>query len=262
MIFQSPDLLDAVRANRCVTTVYMTAGDAGRDGPYWQDREAGTNAAYAQMANVPNEWRSSQTVLRDRAIMTYTLASDPRIKQLFVRLPDGGMEGGGFAANRFESLGKLWRHQIEVVHPVDGRNSFTSDDVHELLLGLMQLLKPNVIRTQNYRGCFGDGEDHDDHYATAYFTFAAQEQMTLPHTVVGYQGYNTKQLQSNVSDESLTVKERAYFSYANHDEMVCNSIEDCRGNSYEMWLMRQYAVNDAGTCGLGVAESPDGSGQG
>src|SRR5882757_7338193 len=49
ILFLSPDLLHAVQAGRCVRTVFVTAGDAGAGPGYWQDREAGSKAAYIQM---------------------------------------------------------------------------------------------------------------------------------------------------------------------------------------------------------------------
>lgn len=39
LLFLSPDLLHDVQANRCVRTVFVTAGDAGRDATYWGGRE-------------------------------------------------------------------------------------------------------------------------------------------------------------------------------------------------------------------------------
>ena len=56
LLFLSPDLLHAIQAGRSVRTVFLTAGDAGNDTAYWTGREAGMQAAYAQMCGVANTW--------------------------------------------------------------------------------------------------------------------------------------------------------------------------------------------------------------
>src|SRR5690348_13322199 len=60
LLFLSPDLLRAIQAGGNVRTVYMTAGDGGlHASSYWQDRESGVRAAYAEMAGVANSWTQS-----------------------------------------------------------------------------------------------------------------------------------------------------------------------------------------------------------
>src|SRR5258705_13224217 len=50
LLFQSPSILQDIQSGRCVRTVFLTAGDAGLDQSYWEAREEGAEAAYAQMA--------------------------------------------------------------------------------------------------------------------------------------------------------------------------------------------------------------------
>src|SRR5689334_18853342 len=54
-----PTSQDATRG-RCLTTVYLTAGDDGRGASYWHRREAGAMAAYAQMAGVTDAWTTTE----------------------------------------------------------------------------------------------------------------------------------------------------------------------------------------------------------
>src|SRR6266852_3026889 len=56
LLFLSPHLLHDVQAGRCVRTVFVTAGDGGGGAGYWQTRENGPKAAYAEMNGVPNSW--------------------------------------------------------------------------------------------------------------------------------------------------------------------------------------------------------------
>ena len=52
LLFLGSDLVSSVQSGACVRTVFVTAGDANRDAAYWQSREAGSLAAYAEMAGV------------------------------------------------------------------------------------------------------------------------------------------------------------------------------------------------------------------
>src|SRR2546429_1230123 len=74
LLFLSPDLLHDIQANDCVTTVYLTAGDGS--GAY-QTREAGENAAYANMAGVANNWSQGVTSAGGHSIVTSTLQANP-----------------------------------------------------------------------------------------------------------------------------------------------------------------------------------------
>src|ERR1044071_6611348 len=56
LLFQSPSVLQDIQSERCVRTIFLTAGDAGRAQSYWGGREDGAEDAYAQMAGVKNEW--------------------------------------------------------------------------------------------------------------------------------------------------------------------------------------------------------------
>ncbi len=59
LLSQSPNLLREIKSGKCLRTVYALAGDAGENDSYWQDRERGVRAAYAQMMGVSNSWSQS-----------------------------------------------------------------------------------------------------------------------------------------------------------------------------------------------------------
>lgn len=58
LFIASPTYTD-VAARRCLTTVFLTAGDDGLGASYWQAREDGAMAAYAKMASVANSWTTA-----------------------------------------------------------------------------------------------------------------------------------------------------------------------------------------------------------
>src|SRR4051794_5220613 len=135
LLFLSPDLLDDIHSGACVTTVYLTAGDQGLDASYWAAREQGTNAAYADMAGLPNDWTRSVTTVAGHQVSTARL-NGSNITQIFFRLPDGNTDGNGFAADHNESLLKLWRGGITASHPVDGAAAFTAQSLRDALTDL------------------------------------------------------------------------------------------------------------------------------
>ena len=65
LFIDSPTYLD-VTAGRCLTTVYLTAGDDGQGASYWQGREDGAMAAYAKMARTRNAWTTTEAPNRIR----------------------------------------------------------------------------------------------------------------------------------------------------------------------------------------------------
>jgi LmbE family N-acetylglucosaminyl deacetylase len=238
LLFLSPDLLHDIQSGGCVTTVYLTAGDSGYGAPYWQTREAGVAAAYANMAGVADNWSQGVTSAAGHSVVTYTLQGAPNIKELFLRLPDGNFDGSGFASNNHESLLKLWTGVIGTIHPVDGSPGYTAQDLVNTLTSLMNTFQPSIIRTQDYAGYVGDA-DHSDHHVTAYFTRAASQRYTTPHTLTGYLGYGGQYQPQNVFGADLTAKQNAFYAYAQVTG-ACNP--PCAVNGYDVMLGRQYAT--------------------
>src|SRR5947209_1280724 len=73
LLFLSPDLLHNVQSGGKVRTIYMTAGDAGAAASYWQGRENGSRAAYAQMSGVANSWTQTDAGIAGHPMPLFTL---------------------------------------------------------------------------------------------------------------------------------------------------------------------------------------------
>ena len=116
ILFQSPGLLRTIASGRCVRTVFVTAGDDGKSRSYWEGREAGAQAAYAQLAGVADAWEEATLDANGHTLALKTLTAQPRVSLVFMRLPDGGLTGGGFASHGNQSLRKLWTS----AHPCTG----------------------------------------------------------------------------------------------------------------------------------------------
>ena len=114
----------------------------------WASRELGVRAAYAQMAGVADTWVTSDAAIPGHAAPLLTLDGAPRISVVFLRLPDGWLDGSGTAANGYQSLQKLLEGQVGSVAAVDGSSAYTRPELTGALATLMRTLQPDTIRTQ------------------------------------------------------------------------------------------------------------------
>jgi LmbE family N-acetylglucosaminyl deacetylase len=244
LIFLSPDLLHAIQAGGKVRTVFITAGDAGNGSGYWTGRQNGMLAAYAQMAGVSNSWTQADAGIAGHPMPLYTLSAASAISLVFMHLPDGDVDGGGFSSTHFESLEGLWTGAISTIHAIDGSSSYTKSTLVSTLTAMMSAFQAASINTQDYAGTFGDG-DHSDHHAAAYFAQAATQAYSTSVAFAGYLDYSTSDLPANVTGSDLTAKSNAFYTYAPYDSDQCASPSACAGSDYEDWLQRQYLVTHA-----------------
>jgi hypothetical protein len=105
--------------------------------------------------------------------------------------------------------------------------------------------QPNIVRTQDYVGAYGDG-DHSDHYTTAYLTQAASRVYNnVSHKLIGYLGYPVISRPANVSGHLLMRKANAFLAYAPHDVEVPQTRTRLMRSNYWIWMCRQYPVSAA-----------------
>ena len=95
LIFVNPDIITDIRANRCVRTIFLAAGDAGNEYPDSLYRENGPEAAYAQMVGVADNWTTISDDIPGRNITVRALVGRPNVSIAFLRLPDGFPSGSG-----------------------------------------------------------------------------------------------------------------------------------------------------------------------
>lgn len=240
LFIDSPTFSD-VAAGRCVTTVYLTAGDDGQRASYWQGREDGAMAAYAEMAGVENHWTTTRLrTASGQSAVTRSL-DGTGIRLIFLRLPTGSP--GGRAIHHYESLSKLHAGTIAAVHAIDGTATYTSAELRATLTGFMTTFRPSVVRTLDYTGAYGDG-DHADHHNVAYFTVEADREYAAPHELQGFLGYPMTRLPANLSAAEVERKLTTFLAYARHDSHVCQSAAACREDrQYWPWMSRTYEVS-------------------
>lgn len=241
LLFQSTALIADLQAGRCVTTVFVTAGDAGLDGAYWQGRELGPQAAYAEILGVADAWTTSDPTVDGHVVSVARLDADPRVQLVSLRLPDGGTDGGGFASTGGVSLAGLYTGAVDSLETVDGSSTYTRESLQSTLLALMTAVQPTNVNTLDHVGGLGDG-DHPDHHVVAYLTDAAQRLYTTPHGFAGYQGYPIVDRPVNLTEQQVDRKSGAFFRYAEHDPATCGDWQACWNRPEYDWLSREYTV--------------------
>ena len=191
------------------------------------------------MAGVADSWTAGDAGVDGHPIPLLTLAGNPAISVVFMRLPDGLNDGSGGSTHGFESLQKLWQDSITQIDAIDGSSAYTKASLTATLTALMDALQPATVRTHDWMGGFGDG-DHSDHRATAYFARAAHNVYSSPHTLIGYLAYAIASSPQNVFGADLTAKTDAFLAYVAFDASPCGSPPSCAGTGYDDYLLRQY----------------------
>jgi LmbE family N-acetylglucosaminyl deacetylase len=221
LLFVNPDISADIAGKRCMVTVFATAGDAGKGRVYWRGREKGAMAAYASMAGAASNWVSDTVMVNGVSLTKVSLVGRP-ISLIFMRLPDGH----GYAMHNFEAMHNLYKGSQSTIHAIDGSAVYTRASLTATLAALMDTYRPDVIRTLDYVGAYGDG-DHGDHHSAAYFTLAAHEAYAAPHRLFGYQGYAAVKKPVNLSGAVRDTKMRHFMAYGDHDDHVCRTRRTC-----------------------------------
>ncbi len=243
LLFMNPDVQDSIKAGRCIRTVYVTAGDAGEQSGYWGGREQGAKAAYAQMVGVANNWYDEKQDLDGHTVSVAYLNDAPQISLVFLRLPDGNMNGSGFAGHKYQSLTKLLDGSIATIASVDGSASYSPDQLQASIYTIMQTDQTTEIRTQASNNVL-DG-DHADHHAVGTLTDRATSRyqagsQQIPNAV-HYLGYPDKLLPINLTTDQVGIKQTTFLTYAKFDGAVCQTVFECNQSyTYGNYILRRY----------------------
>ncbi|SMX41850.1 PIG-L family deacetylase [Maliponia aquimaris] len=241
LLFMNPTVAESISAGEAQTTVYLTAGDAGQDAAYWEMREAGAKAAYAQMAGAdPADW-IDETVTLDVGgvpceVASSYLESAPQVRLYFLRTPDG-IDGGGTDTYGLASLEQLWDGTIPEVVTVDGAASYTSTELTQVLAAIMERHAPEDLLLQDD----GFDQEHSDHVHATDFAEAALPLYGGDLTVTRFQGYDVWGEEENLSEAEVALVTGVFETYAAFDPAVTDDSGALKP-PYTDWVLREYVA--------------------
>jgi LmbE family N-acetylglucosaminyl deacetylase len=164
--------LDVAAPDRRVVFIVLTAGDAGLGTDYFMARENGHERALRFWASL-DAWPLAPTSVSTVSVAGHALerrAIGRNVSSYNLRLPDGDMEGEGYAVTGRESLRRLQAGAVAQLHSVDGRQAMSYADLKAVLGGLVALeahgskeVWVSIQDEDRQRNL----EDHADHTATA-----------------------------------------------------------------------------------------------
>ena len=246
ILFMNPDLESQMKAGKCVRTTYLTAGDDGRDSSYWLRREQGIEAAYATMLDSPNVWLESPAIVDGHTVMVNTLEGQPSISLVFVRLPDGGVDGKGFHVSQHSSLESASTDTKLILSSVDQVSSYSYLQILRLIQTILYIDKPYAIFTTIPSGQYSVG-DHSDHAAAGRLTLQAAKTIKSKANLSEYIGYPSNDLQPNLNFETMSHKRDIFYTYASDDYLVCGTGESCTiEDTYGKYFSRRYKIDPTG----------------
>ena len=248
ILFMNPDLYHDIQAGNCIRSIFITAGDAGADAPYWLGRQRGAEAAYASMLDIPDiAWTERVVELSDNHFATIANPrNNSKISLIFLHLPDGNVNGSGFTSSKNQSLASLYKGQASTLTSVDKISSYSSNELTEALVKLLTTYKPTEIRAQSASGTTGRYADHSDHITVGLYAARATSIYKASHPssqskVTYYQGYPIHGLPQNVSGADLEMKIKTFLTFGNYDGATCHVLADCDTKGvYGFYLRRQY----------------------
>ena len=118
-LFMQPNVyFDMVSPRSKVILIITTAGDAGKADNYWMAREEGAKSSvrYCLAHQSPLTVSNGKRKFFNNSIEYW---SCNQVTIYFLRLPDGNLDGTGFASSNFQSLYRLKRSQSSTVSAID-----------------------------------------------------------------------------------------------------------------------------------------------
>jgi hypothetical protein len=220
-LFMNPSAFeDVIKGAAKTVFVHVTAGDAGlgvglggRKFPYYLARENGAETAIRFMADAdasPAVESDQHMVVNGHSI--YRIAYRNTVSY-FLRVPDGNLQGTGYAHTGFQSLKRLASGDNEVLTAIDGSTVYKGwgdfvATVRAILIyergkaGLMQINAAELDAQIN-------PHDHSDHLMTAKAAFAAAKGMPCVR-LVSYVDYASVNLPPNLNAEERDLESSVF----------------------------------------------------
>ena len=220
-LFMNPSAFHDVLAGGKTVFVHVTAGDAGlgtanggRKHPYYLARENGAQSAIRFMADADDRAPLDETT----GVVTINGHPVRRVGYrntvaYFLRLPDGGTEGAGYADTGHQSLKRLAAGEIAKLTTIDGTTAYQSwRDLVATLRALIDREREQAAAVDLHVPELDPAinpNDHPDHVGTAKLALEAAENLSDAR-YIHHPGYNCGALPENLTGAERDMKCAVY----------------------------------------------------
>ena len=247
LVFANPTLLQALDRGWRARSFFFTASDAGAGmSEYVDGRERGIRAAYDVMRGATGPWSDRSVTLRSGLTVTVTRPDgDDRISLSFLRLPDGGLRGGGYAKTGWESLAKLESGELTSIRTLDTGQAVTLDLLSRTIAELVAGYDPTSVISHHPGFADAAGDDHPDHQSVGRIVTAAVDAGLIDADLAQYAiGYPGARHPANIDPALLGRKLEVFAAYGAHDPVVTRDAVDdyLHVRGFGEWLQREYLL--------------------
>jgi LmbE family N-acetylglucosaminyl deacetylase len=237
LLFMQPDVIEAVRAGKGVTNVYVTAGNGNGGVDTAETRYEGLRAAYGTAAGSQNWKCGFIDITGHRA--EHCRLSDKNVSLVFLGYPDGGKEG-----EHATSLLHLFEGSATNVETIAREPTvYDRDSLIETVAHVMRITQPTRIRTLEVASTHG--RDHSDHMVVGAIAVLAIARANSNADLVAYRGYETVAEPPNkvpaVYDSAFDVLAH-YEACAADCDAACGDACTTIDETHVEWLKRRYAI--------------------
>ena len=195
-------------------------------------------------------------VLRNGVTVTVTSPDgDDRVALTFLRLPDGGLGGAGYAATGRQSLRQLVTGELPSLRTLDTGQEITLELLRSTVAELVVASDATTLLTHYPGFADGSGGDHPDHQSVGDVMATAVDAGLIDADVVHYAlGYVAAARPVNISPDLLARKLDVFASYAAHDPVIARDEvhEYLEVRGFGAWLQRQYLVPHSDLARTGI----------
>lgn len=237
-LFMQPNIYKDLVSPGCkVVIIIVTAGDSGRSEIFCRAREEGSKSSLryclAPFVDITEADGKKKFNTHDVA---YSMINNTT--SYFLRLPDGNLDGCGFAKYNFQSLAKLKENKIESIEAID--NSATYKSWADFTLTLEAILTHEIELIHNIHINYPNPDkvkncdDHLDHLMVG----KAMENLSIQQksTRFLFTGYDVSAKPEMLSPTELFWKTGAFAAYEKTVYDICGySTLAENPNIYKNW---------------------------
>lgn len=210
-LFMGDVLSEKLHQPRRGVIVYLTAGDDGRDSVYWLTRERAALQSTKVALGLPGSASHfcSLTSLLGHSIRKCIVGST---ESYFLRLPDGGRGGRGFAPGRYQSLRKLRAKQISRIDAIDGSAFY--DSWSDLMATVRAIIDQDAVEVEVHTtdpNIVRNPHDHFDHRMAGLLV--ADGRKSENWSVSYYVGYALATRATNRTTRQTQAKTALFLAY-------------------------------------------------